>query len=1155
MRKPEAWLGEPTQDKLDIFASSRLQECKAERTAARNAIQSINHNPVLFEHVGARSIKPRSLYLSRLRESQLMIAIYRDGYGYIDTQSGMDISGLEDEYRFAQEYGIPLLVYVHADNSGRDERLKRLIESASPNVTIWFFRRAEDLEARIRDDVTAEITRFVIRPEVARGVLANSSRDLLDRAARRQGALIDRPEAVAALRAKSEKHPILCLYGRAGLGKTTLAAQFAEREGATYVRVNGLAPLDLFSVCAGAVNDLPTAPSYSTLQGAILGFAGAWAEGTNTTLVVDECEYIPELLKAVEQGGGATATKRIIVTAREPVEGLPAFEVPALGPGEISKMLGGAETDGALATTPLEIQGLLQSREDQGARTSLVARELLSYLALSPASLAADELLELVGDEDLGIEGLYDQLQSVGRLVDDSPTGFRLSHEDVALSMRETISKTPQRLRFYIGRLEFIFAQRGDFRLLYRVTSLLPNNSSAKYASAALRQSSRVGDFRLGRDIAEGLLGQALDAERRSDALELMLSLVYPMELLGDVARASELLDEAEQLAIRLGPDEQARVEEVRLSSRARRTLAEDDVRGLVETRDRYRSSGAIWDSARIGLELSAIYIGAKGFEKAVEVLRPTLDEFHQVGDEYGVDLAERNLAAALAGLSGNDAEVDELVLRIEQRSSKSVDTRRQRAWYNNILSRRYRTSGRLDDAEQVTKETIALSAELGEESLTALTYINLGNVYRDKKDVWSALDAYDSGGRHAQRCGRRDIEADSSRLRAGMLNDLAESAEVVPDRFAQAKVFAEHAIGLLRGTIYQEAIARAYVELGEAEMGLGHRRSAAGAYFNAAEHFPLVPDQLGYAHAIIRGAEYSLDEEAEFYLTKMARAFGATLDPDASIGDQFIALIGPLFERAPKEFFVRMLGRHLQTIREQLPPLLRPALLEAFVDALERLRQGDPGEKWRPLYAGFLLPFLSQDSRGLDIHQRLSTALTRLIEGFDVRYTAYGDTVWTVILELEAPVALSIMPLGDTPAEAAAAQALALFLKAFEKEFGEVIGRPDVLELSLQIASYDAMPEDLERMLNEMFDLKNRLAEDDVIVSRTKEFGGPTPTMIFLGNNFLPKAVAGEGVSGSMQRLFGLTLVELIYQFLRGQVDEGEIRPKIVSLVRETIS
>lgn len=292
MGMPEAWSKELTQDKLDVFVSSRLQECKAERAAARSAIQSINHNPVLFEHLGARSIKPRNLYLSRLRDSQLMIAIYRDGYGYIDAVGGMDISGLEDEYQFARKHGIPLLLYVFADASGRDERLKRLIDTASPNVTVWYYNTPEELKARIKDDVTSEITRFVIRPEVAIGVLENSPRNLLDRAVRRQGELVARPEALSTLKAESEKNPILCVYGAAGIGKTTLVAQHAEQEQAIYVRVNGLAPLDLFSVCARAVGTLPNGPAYSTLQGAILGFAAAWADSQQITLVVDECEFI-----------------------------------------------------------------------------------------------------------------------------------------------------------------------------------------------------------------------------------------------------------------------------------------------------------------------------------------------------------------------------------------------------------------------------------------------------------------------------------------------------------------------------------------------------------------------------------------------------------------------------------------------------------------------------------------------------------------------------------------------------------------------------------------------------------------------------------------------------------------------------------------------
>ncbi len=1157
MVTPNAWRKESTKDQLDIFVSSRLQECKAERVAARNAISSINHNPVLFEHLGARSTPPRSLYLSRLQDSEVMVAIYRHGYGYVDTQGGMEISGLEDEFNFAREHGIPLLLYVFADSVGREERLTQLIETASSTVTIWFYQTPDELEERIRDDVTAEITRSLTRPEVARGVLANSSEELLNRAEKRQGPLIKRTSTLNFLFSESAKHPILCLYGPPGIGKTTLSAQFANQVGGTYVRVNGLPPLSLFSVCAGAVTGRDDGVTYSTLQGAVLGFSSAWAECQNITLVIDECDFIPELLSAIESAGGTTSKKRILLTSRSAIEGLPAFEVPGLSPDEISHLLGEAlPQQGAIPKTPLEVQELLYARETTNA-LGPVPRELLCYLAISPVPLKADELLDLLGDDTIGIEELYDQLRYIQRLIDDSPNGFRLVHDEIAASFQASITKTPQRLRFYINRLQDIFEERGDFRSLYHAASLLDDDSARTYAFAAIRQSTHVGDFRYSREITERLLEQALDAERQAEALELMLTLVYPMELLGEALKAEDLLKQAEELAARLGQEEQDRVAEVAISSRARRTLAEKDVLDLEAIRERYESNGSTWDTARIGLELSAIHIGSKSYERAVQVLRPTLEAFQEAGDEYGADLAERNLAAALAGLPGHDAEVDELAFHIEQRSSNSVDPRRQKAWYNNILSRRYRSSGRLDDAEKVTRETIELSLELGEEALTALTYVNLGNVYRDKKDVRAALDAYSKAGTYAQKCGRRDIEADSSRLASGILNDIPDSAAVVPDRFEQAKIFAEHAIGLLTNTIYHEGIARAHVELGEASFELGKRHTAAEAYFTAAKHFKLVPDEVGFEHALVRGAEYSIEEDPSFYLQEMAAIFAVPLDSDTPPGDQFISLIGPILTQAPKEFFVRLLGRHLKRVRDELPDLLKPALLEALTEAVEHLPTANKNSAgaWRPLYVGFLLPYLSQDSRGFDVHRRLSKALTRIVQGFDVRYTESGDTVWTVVMDFDTPIALTIMPLDDTQGLFAASQALALFFKAFEDEIGQIVGKTDVFEVNLQIASFDDMPDDIKEMSREMFDLENRLKEQDVCVSRPVNFDGSTPTIVFLGDKFLPRAVAGEGVGGSMQILFGLSLLEVIHQCFRGQVIDEEIRPKIVSIVRETLS
>jgi hypothetical protein len=197
----------------------------------------------------------------------------------------------------------------------------------------------------------------------------------------------------------------------------------------------------------------------------------------------------------------------------------------------------------------------------------------------------------------------------------------------------------------------------------------------------------------------------------------------------------------------------------------------------------------------------------------------------------------------------------------------------------------------------------------------------------------------------------------------------------------------------------------------------------------------------------------------------------------------------------------------------------------------------------------------LSQDSRGIDVHRRLSKALTRLVPGFDVRSTDSGDIVWTVVLDLETPVTLSILPLDDTQRSIAASQALALFFKAFEKEIGQIIGKTDVLELNFQVASFEDMPDDVKEISKRTFDLDKILQEQDVCTGRPNRFGGSAPTMVFLGKHFLTRAVAGEGFGGSMQHLFAFSLLELIYQCFNGQVNKSEISPKIVSIVSETLS
>src|ERR1700735_2207340 len=82
--------------RVRVFVSSTLGELAAERQAVAGAITQLRLTPVLFE-LGARPYPPRDLYRAYLEQSDVFIGIYAESYGWVGP--GMDISGLEDEYR------------------------------------------------------------------------------------------------------------------------------------------------------------------------------------------------------------------------------------------------------------------------------------------------------------------------------------------------------------------------------------------------------------------------------------------------------------------------------------------------------------------------------------------------------------------------------------------------------------------------------------------------------------------------------------------------------------------------------------------------------------------------------------------------------------------------------------------------------------------------------------------------------------------------------------------------------------------------------------------------------------------------------------------------------------------------------------------------
>jgi Domain of unknown function (DUF4062) len=152
--------GEQSQDRsrliltpdqrVRVFISSTLEELAEERAAALRAIRRLHLVPVWFGS-GIRPHLPQSMYRAYLEQSQIFVGIYWQRYGWVGP--GMEISGLEDEFRLAA--GMPMLLYLKRPAPEREPGLRAMIEGirAAGAVSYRLFGTARELERLLSDDL------------------------------------------------------------------------------------------------------------------------------------------------------------------------------------------------------------------------------------------------------------------------------------------------------------------------------------------------------------------------------------------------------------------------------------------------------------------------------------------------------------------------------------------------------------------------------------------------------------------------------------------------------------------------------------------------------------------------------------------------------------------------------------------------------------------------------------------------------------------------------------------------------------------------------------------------------------------------------------------------------------------------------------------
>jgi predicted ATPase len=211
--------------------SSTLAELADERAAVARAISALRLTPVLFE-LGARPHPPRELYRAYLAQSDIFIGLYWQRYGWIGP--GMDISGLEDEFRLS--HSLPRLLYVKTPAPDREPRLTALIEELQSRGTDSYrpFRSPRELGRLVRNDLALLLSeRFGTAGSPAHNVASSiSSSD--QRGSRTlpltSTSLIGREHDVVEVQRLLEAPDVrlVTLTGPGGVGKTRLAIAVGE---------------------------------------------------------------------------------------------------------------------------------------------------------------------------------------------------------------------------------------------------------------------------------------------------------------------------------------------------------------------------------------------------------------------------------------------------------------------------------------------------------------------------------------------------------------------------------------------------------------------------------------------------------------------------------------------------------------------------------------------------------------------------------------------------------------------------------------------------------------------------------------------------------------------------------------------------------------
>lgn len=560
----------------------------------------------------------------------------------------------------------------------------------------------------------------------------------------------------------------------------------------------------------------------------------------------------------------------------------------------------------------------------------------------------------------------------------------------------------------------------------------------------------------------------------------------------------------------------------------------------LQQLESEYLRAGDRWSAARMAGELCVLFVRAKRFSEALASSERGLKIFEELGDEYGISICKRNKASALLETPGREKEGLALIEEFQRQRGKA-ETQRERAWLCNYMVRTLRRKKQFDEALSYGEEAVRIGKELGDLYVVGTNRVCIGNVYRDMDNLSAALKEYSAAGDVALQLHDKSLESSACRLSAGIYR-----------RQGNNRVALEHAqmsVRLIEGTIASGELADAFEEVGDCQCESRNWTEAVEAYGKAAAAATGVEDK---SRLTVGALSICLDEGlgAAQYIACLDLANGKKGPADGSITEQLFKRMGDMLKTMHMDYALRLLGLHFRTMFEQLPQPVSRFLFRMVIKELVAQTKG--ADVWRLSFASIpLITGISEWQLSISDAVELADIVQDRIAGLHFKPKDDG-ALWVIALNLRQPVILTITCLDARLETFTAAALLALFFKGFEQSIAEIIEVPQVVrhELDIYVCNVDSMPSDLRSYFPEDFTTCAVTRP-----ARPSMQGGYVPTFVVCHRDIGRQWQTGTGSSSAVQVLLGWVLVEVVYQLLNGEVDLDVLRPKVLQVLKQTVS